>query len=66
MLISVLKLVAETHVDDLPTVVDTLIENYEEEVIPIAYEVTVELVSQTYSIYSRVKRDSCILFVQYF
>lgn len=44
ILIIVLNLVAQTHVDDLPTIVDTLVENFEEDVIPVAYEVTVELV----------------------
>ena len=45
ILIIVLRLVAETRVDDLPTVVDALVENFEEDVVPIAYEVTVELVN---------------------
>ncbi|KAL3110544.1 hypothetical protein niasHT_020015 [Heterodera trifolii] len=44
LLINVLKLVKETRVEDLPAVVDTLIENFEEDVIPIAYDVTVQLV----------------------
>jgi hypothetical protein len=44
VIIIVLRLVAETHLDDLPAVVDTLIENFEEDVIPIAYEITLELV----------------------
>jgi importin-7 len=39
-----LRLVAETHLDDLPTVVDTLVENFEDEIIPVSYEITVELV----------------------
>uniref|UniRef100_A0A1I8BG76 Importin N-terminal domain-containing protein n=1 Tax=Meloidogyne hapla TaxID=6305 RepID=A0A1I8BG76_MELHA len=44
VLIILLRLVAETHLDDLPTVVDTLVENFEDEIIPVSYEITVELV----------------------
>ncbi|KAF7637161.1 Importin N-terminal domain-containing protein [Meloidogyne graminicola] len=44
VLIILLRLVAETHLDDLPTIVDTLVENFEEEIIPVSYEITVELV----------------------
>lgn len=40
----VLKLTSRTHVDELPPVVDSLLENFEDEVIPVAYDVAVELV----------------------
>lgn len=44
VLMEVLKLISATQVDDLPPVVDSLLENFEEEVIPVAYDVAVELV----------------------
>jgi len=40
----VLRLISETHLDDLPTIVDSLVDNFEEEIIPVSYEITVELV----------------------
>uniref|UniRef100_A0A914L4I4 Importin N-terminal domain-containing protein n=1 Tax=Meloidogyne incognita TaxID=6306 RepID=A0A914L4I4_MELIC len=44
VLIIVLRLISETHLDDLPTIVDSLVDNFEEEIIPVSYEITVELV----------------------
>lgn len=49
VLIILLRLVAETHLDDLPTIVDTLVENFEEEIIPVSYEITVELVKRLFN-----------------
>lgn len=40
----VLRLVSCTQIDDLPPVIDTLIETFEEDVIPVAYDVATELV----------------------
>uniref|UniRef100_A0A915DG54 Importin N-terminal domain-containing protein n=1 Tax=Ditylenchus dipsaci TaxID=166011 RepID=A0A915DG54_9BILA len=45
ILMEVLRLISKTQVDELPPVVDSLIENFEEEVIPVAYDVAVELVN---------------------
>lgn len=46
IIMEVLRLITKTHVDDLTPVVDSLLENFEEDVIPIAYDVAVELVRQ--------------------
>lgn len=44
MLLEVLRLISRIQIDELPGVVDALIENFEEDVIPVAYDVVVELV----------------------
>lgn len=44
ILINVLKLIKQTQIDELPTIVDSLLENFEEEIVPIAYDITLELV----------------------
>jgi hypothetical protein len=43
-LIEILKLIRTTKIDDLPPVIECLLENYEEDIIPIACEISEELV----------------------
>lgn len=44
ILIEVMRLINSTQIEELPAVVDILIESFEEDVIPIAYDLAVELV----------------------
>lgn len=43
-MMEVLRQIARTHIDELPSVIDTIIDLFEEDVIPVAYDVSVELV----------------------
>ena len=40
----VLRLLTQVQLEDLPSVVETLIENFEEDVIPVAESIVAELV----------------------
>ena len=55
ILMTVLKLTADTQVDELPAIVDTILENFEEDVIPVAYDVALELVGFVFS--NRARRE---------
>lgn len=43
-----MRLIHLTHIEELPAVIDVLIDSFEEDVIPIAYELAVNLVKQNF------------------
>ena len=45
VIVALLHLMTQTHVDELPPVVETIIETFEEEMIPIAEQLVAQLVS---------------------
>uniref|UniRef100_A0A914H6Q5 Importin N-terminal domain-containing protein n=1 Tax=Globodera rostochiensis TaxID=31243 RepID=A0A914H6Q5_GLORO len=58
LLLNMLNLIKMTRVEDLPAVVDTLVENFDEDVISIAYDVTVQLVQTFHAMVIGQNRDS--------
>jgi hypothetical protein len=50
VLLEVLRTIATTRLEDLPPVVDSLLENFEEDIIPVAYDITAELVNIFYQL----------------
>lgn len=63
VVIEVLRLVARAEIEEMTAVMDELMEQYVDDVVPIAVDVTTELVSCGWHFYAKLFLETCFFFV---